>query len=242
MGTLQSWILRTATMSSTRWTVFGTARFLQRSQKSATCRKSALPRCSRVPESLQWQFDPSESWAGIRLFYCTFRLSQPLENHNLEALSNQSSNDNLQPITPDTSVQPEKPASNKKKGKQMRKVWYWSWETIGIRDECKSHTHKKHGWAGDACRRHEKGFYIFLSGKLELWRWKRRMRFWEPKMPSYPWWSPIWNFPRNMCYSNCILQLEERDRHIYVTSLVTACRYITNSMQQQPPSALSPLR
>lgn len=53
----------------------------------------------------------------------TTGLSQPLENHNLEALSNQSSDVNLQPMTPDTSIQPEKPASKKKKkGKQMRKV------------------------------------------------------------------------------------------------------------------------
>lgn len=44
-------------------------------------------------------------------------LSQPLENHNLEALSNQPSDNNLQPMTPDTSVQPEKPAYKKKKRK-----------------------------------------------------------------------------------------------------------------------------
>lgn len=48
--------------------------------------------------------------------------SQPLENHNSEALSKQPSDDILQPFTPDTSVQPEMPASKKKKGKQMRKV------------------------------------------------------------------------------------------------------------------------
>lgn len=34
----------------------------------------------------------------------TTGLPQPLENYNLEALSNQPSDNNLQPITPDTPV------------------------------------------------------------------------------------------------------------------------------------------
>ena len=41
--TLLSWVLRSATMRSTRWKVFGTARSMQRYQKPATYQSSASP-------------------------------------------------------------------------------------------------------------------------------------------------------------------------------------------------------
>ena len=60
-------------MRSTRWKVFGTARFLQRSQKPASYRRFVSP-LQRVPGSLHRQFDTTGSW--------TAPLSRPV-NYNL---------------------------------------------------------------------------------------------------------------------------------------------------------------
>ena len=65
--TLQGVLGGPTTMRSMRWKVFtswkviGTARFSQRSQKPATCRRS-VSLVQRAPWSLHLQFDPSGSW------------------------------------------------------------------------------------------------------------------------------------------------------------------------------------
>ena len=70
-------------MRSTRWTVFGTARFSQRSQKPAIYRRT-VSLLQRASGSLHRQFDTIGTWAAtfpnINLFFHQHRLDPPKRN------------------------------------------------------------------------------------------------------------------------------------------------------------------